>query len=395
MKTFAAGLGAGLLALLLLEVGRVYFIMPFPGSQLDDAANLGRVEVAYWLHQNVPWLRVVLLLGLLWPTYQLLKRPARRWLRWLPLAGLLLYGGVLYGINSQLMADHMFYQPRTKRMVPMSRNTIPTDKLVLGVFAQGEARAYPLQLIGYHHQVRDTVGGQPILVTYCTVCRTGRVYSPVVAGKAETFRLVGMDHYNALFEDKTTGSWWRQATGEAIVGPRRGQTLAEVGGQHLTLAEWATEHPTTLVMQPDPAFRAETDSLATFDTGIRRGKLTRRDSASWQPKSWVVGVRAGGSARAFDWNDLLRRRLINDTVGTQPVLVAVAPDQRSFRVWSRTVTGRVLQFDSAQNGQFTDRQTQSHWNRQGRALTGPLAGQQLRAVRAYQENWHSWQSFHP
>jgi hypothetical protein len=40
------------------------------------------------------------------------------------------------------------------------------------------------------------------MITYCTVCRTGRVFSPDVDGKPETFRLVGMDHFNAMFEDE-------------------------------------------------------------------------------------------------------------------------------------------------------------------------------------------------
>ena len=71
----------------------------------------------------------------------------------------------------------------------------------------GEARAYPIQLIGYHHQVCDTVGGKPIMVTYCTVCRTGRVFDPVIKGQPETFRLVGMDHFNTIV------AWPKTSTG--------------------------------------------------------------------------------------------------------------------------------------------------------------------------------------
>jgi hypothetical protein len=48
------------------------------------------------------------------------------------------------------------------------------------------------------------------------------VFSPVVDGRSETFRLVGMDHFNAMFEDASTHSWWRQANGEAIAGPSKG-----------------------------------------------------------------------------------------------------------------------------------------------------------------------------
>ena len=384
----------GLLLLILLEATRVYFIMPFPGSQLDDAANLNRVAIAYWLHESAPWMRAIAILLLAVPVFQVLTKPVRQWHRWV-VGGLLVgYGVVLYVVNMEMMADRMFLQPTTKRMVSMSQNKIPTDKLVLGVVEKGEARAYPIQLIGYHHQVRDTVGGKPIMVTYCTVCRTGRVFDPIIKGQPETFRLVGMDHFNAMFEDESTGSWWRQATGEAIIGPRRGEVLGEIPAQHLTLAEWAAEHPNTLVMQPDPAFKTQTDSLARYDSGTRRSKLTGRDSASWKPKSWVVGVVAGGSSKAFDWNELVKKKVINGGVGTQSVVLTIAPDNKSFRVFSRAVAGRTLTFLSVSDGQFTDRETGSSWSRAGRATAGPMAGQQLASVRAYQEFWHSWRSFH-
>src|SRR5206468_83632 len=99
-----------------------------------------------------------------------------------------------------------FYQPRHKNVVTVADNKVGLNKLVIGVTLNGEAKAYPIEIIGYHHQVQDTIGGTPVIVTYCTVCRTGRVFSPFVNGKKENFRLVGMDHFNAMFEDNTTKS---------------------------------------------------------------------------------------------------------------------------------------------------------------------------------------------
>ncbi len=40
------------------------------------------------------------------------------------------------------------------------------DELVLGVAIGGEARAYPVRALAYHHLVDDVVGGGPITVTY-------------------------------------------------------------------------------------------------------------------------------------------------------------------------------------------------------------------------------------
>jgi hypothetical protein len=38
--------------------------------------------------------------------------------------------------------------------------------MVLAVEAQGQAVAYPIRLMAYHHLVQDTVGGTPLIATY-------------------------------------------------------------------------------------------------------------------------------------------------------------------------------------------------------------------------------------
>jgi hypothetical protein len=38
--------------------------------------------------------------------------------------------------------------------------------MVLAVELNGEAVAYPVRQLGYHHIVQDTVGGVPIMATY-------------------------------------------------------------------------------------------------------------------------------------------------------------------------------------------------------------------------------------
>ncbi len=41
----------------------------------------------------------------------------------------------------------------------------PSDR-VLGVEVNGESRAYPLNMMTYHHVANDVVGGSPVLVTF-------------------------------------------------------------------------------------------------------------------------------------------------------------------------------------------------------------------------------------
>ena len=368
----------GLAGLFFFEVALVYFIMPLPGSQEGNS-----LSAAYFLH-SWRWVfrgvfGALVLLGL---------RPAFARARWLPALGLLLVGSVAYLTNFKMAADTMFYQPATVRLAGAAANTVPPDRLVLGVAHNGQAKAYPIQYLGYHHQVRDTLGGKPVMVTYCTVCRSGRVFEPLVKGRPETFRLVGMDRFNALFEDAGTGSWWRQATGEAVAGKLKGTLLPELPSTQTTLAQWLQLYPHSLVLQPDAGFAAQYSSLSNYERGGDRGRLTRRDTGSWQPKSWVVGVTVDKRDKAYDWNRLQKERIIYDVVGGHPVALILAQDHQSFVLLERTSGDQTftLRHDTLLSGD-------NRYSLLGTSLQG---GQpHLKKWPAYQEYWHSWKTFHP
>src|SRR3569833_2122490 len=201
--------------------------MPFPGSQHAETIN-----IAYFIDRYIWVLRIIGIVTVISPLLYYLRR-GKTWQKITLVIVLLIYGFIAYEFNFKFLADKMFYQPKIKAFAAPQTDTTSKDRLVIGVAINGEAKAYPIEVIGYHHQVKDTVGGSPIMVTYCTVCRTGRVYSPFVNGKYEVFRLVGMDHFNAMFEDATTKSWWQQATGTAITGKLKGTQLPEIPSRQM------------------------------------------------------------------------------------------------------------------------------------------------------------------
>jgi len=142
----------GLLLLFALEILRVYFIMPFPGSQQSDT-----IGIAYFLDKNIIWLRILVLLIV------------RAFMAFYPQGKALaeniadgdrpFYGLIFYMFNFRFLADKMFYQPREKLFAGAAADTTNKNKLIIGVALKGEARAYPVEVIGYHHQVKDTVAG--------------------------------------------------------------------------------------------------------------------------------------------------------------------------------------------------------------------------------------------
>ena len=366
----------GFFGLLVFEILNVYLIMPMPGSQ-----RMNSIDVAYFLYKW-RWVfrgffAVVLLIGLFKTNWK------RKWTVAIPLVILAI---VIYMTNFNMAADHMFYQPKNVLMANAPNNKVDSNRLVIGVINNGEAKAYPIRFLGYHHQVQDTVGGKPLLITYCTVCRTGRVYEPLVNGKPEQFRLVGMDHFNAMLEDATTKSWWRQVTGEAITGKLKGQRLPEFFSTQTSLTKWLELNPNTLVMQEDPSFKEEYDTTGKFESGKSTSKLTGTDSLSWKDKSWVIGVKAGKEKKAYDWNELKAKRIINDQLGGKNIVLVLAKDNKSFFAFENPASANF----SVNNDTLVLNDQKFLIN--GKAVNGNSS---LKPLPAYQEFWHSWRTFNP
>jgi len=367
----------GLLGLLIFEIANVYFIMPMPGSQ-----QMNSIDVAYFLNKW-RWVfralfAIMIVAGLFRATWK------RKWLLIIPIA---IVATIAFMANFKLAADHMFYQPGKLLLVKAANNKVDSQRLVIGVVNNGEAKAYPIRFLGYHHQVQDTVGGKAVIVTYCTVCRTGRVFEPTVNGKQEQFRLVGMDHFNAMFEDQTTKSWWRQVNGEAITGKLKGQKLPEVLSIQTSLAKWLQLNPASLIMQADPAFIKSYDTTLKFESGKSKSHLTGTDSLSWKDKSWVIGVKLGNEQKAYDWNQLKKERIIHDQIGNTPMLLVLAPDDKSFFAFERP--GVNSQFILTND---TLLYSNRHLRIDGKGIDTSFS---LKPIQASQEFWHSWRTFNP
>jgi hypothetical protein len=380
----------GLLLLFATEILRVYFIMPFPGSQQSNT-----IDIAYFIGKNILWLRIIGLLIVIFPLISFFEH-ARVWKKILLSVVVLFYLFIFYMFNFKFLADKMFYQPINKFLASVAENKVDTNGLVIAAVINGEAKAYPIEIIGYHHQVQDTIGGEPVIVTYCTVCRTGAVFSPFINNVYQHFRLVGMDHFNAMFEDEKTKSWWRQVTGEAIAGPMKGNNLKQLPSSQMRLAAWIREYPNTFILQPDTIFKKEYDDLSGYDSGTIKGGLERRDSLSWKKKSWVVGIVQNNFAKAYDWNDLQKEKIINDTFHDIPVVLFLENDSVTFHAFNRIVNGQTLQFIWNDNLKILqDDNTHSTWSSSGKCIDGQLKNSILTPIQSYQEFWHSWQTFHP
>jgi len=381
---------AGIILLVVPGLIHAYLLMPFPGSQDLDA-----MTVSYYLEKIVWPLRVAGVFMIVRYMIKYYPKNTKMWkiVKVLVLAVCL---GSFYYSDFEYKAETMFKEPLTVRFATAGDNKVPENFVVIGVVNNGVAKAYPVDYLGYHHKVQDNVGKLPILVTYCTMCRTGRVYSPVINGKRQNFRLVGARHYNAIIEDEGTKTWWYQATGLAAAGELKGQHLKELPYEQSTLKAWLQKYPNSLILQSDAVFLSDYNDLKNYDRIQYVDKdSTIKNKDTLIRKSWVLSVIVNGQAKAYDWRHLFKKRVLNDKITVTPILLTIEPDSLTHHAFNSYVNGKTLHFKADTTGNLTDLETASKWDWDGLSTAGALKGTRLAKIQAYQEYWHSWKHFHP
>ncbi len=128
------------------------------------------------------------------------------------------WGGVLVGGIPELNDERTISIAAADYMEP--------DELTFGAVVNGAARSYPHRILDHHELANDTLGGEPVALVNCTLCRTGVLYSRRVGDAVLDFQTSGLLwNSNKVMMDRQTGSLWEQLTGEAFAGDYAGTVL--------------------------------------------------------------------------------------------------------------------------------------------------------------------------
>jgi hypothetical protein len=137
----------------------VFVIMPF------KAQTAAGIEWSYLLRCLAPWTTIITLLLAL-PLSIRLWRGARWWSRLaLPVFLIPLIAAAWFARQNHF--EWMFHPlPNAAYAKVSEANFVNDNDMVLAVEINGEAVAYPVRQMAYHHVVNDVVGGKPITATY-------------------------------------------------------------------------------------------------------------------------------------------------------------------------------------------------------------------------------------
>lgn len=325
---------------------------------------------------------------------------------------------------------------------------------VIAFFVNGEAKAYPLQILTWHEIVNDTVGGVPVAVTFCPLCNSALAFDrrlpltqasldetlslngamqlaepdeaflaayalqgddaeSIVQTSEITFGVSGaLYNSNMLMFDNQTSTLWSQLLGVGVLGALNEVRLLRYPAQIVSFEEFQEAFPDAPVLSRDTGFNRrygsnpyvgydDIDSPAFLFRGEADGRLP--------PKARVVSVESPSEDVAYPFEAIAASGVINDVVGDMPVTlfwqegtasaldtgsIESGRDVGSVGIFSRDLDGQVLTFERTESG-FIDAETGSEWNILGQAVSGELAGQQLTPVVHDNTLWFAWAAFKP
>ena len=284
---------------------------------------------------------------------------------------------------------------------------------VISLVIDGEARAYPLQILIWHEIINDNFGEIPVSVTFCPLCYSAIAFDRRLNGKTCNFGVTGkLRHSDMVMFDRETESWWQQITGEAIVGDLTGKKLKQIPAQIVGFEQFAEAFPTGTVVSRDTGHKRDygrnpyvgydnVDQKPYFPVGKNDGRL--------RPMEKVIVVEVDGQSKVYPHSISRKMKVINDTVGSKNLVVfhddgansaldsarlSQSKDIGSTGVFVPVIDGEKVIF-SLKDGAFIDEKTKSRWNIFGYSVAGKLKGRKLERIQHGDYFAFAWLTFRP
>ena len=287
----------------------------------------------------------------------------------------------------------------------------PNDP-VIALEINGDARAYPLQILTWHEIVNDVVGEIPVTITFCPLCNSAIVFKRNHQGITYDFGTSCLlRHSDLVMYDRQTESLWQQFTGEAIVGVMTGEQLMMIPSGLIGFEQFQAAYPAGKILSKETGYSREygRNPYPGYDD-IRNNPFLFRDPLDERLPAMarVVTVSDGKYHNAYPVELLEKLGVIHHQLGNQAVVIfhqdgvssaldttriANGDDVGATGVFVPLVGKQELTFIKERG--FVDQQTGSHWNIVGQAILGPLKGKQLERLVHADQFWFSWGAFRP
>ena len=205
--------------------------------------------------------------------------------------------------------------------------------MVLGVFRNGIAKAYPIRILNWHEVVNDRFGAEGVVITFCPLCGSGVAFESRAGNRALRFGVSGL-LYNSdvLLYDRETQSLWSQIKALAVAGPLKGGSLTAVPVLHTTWADWRARYGDSLVLSQKTGYSRDYDGnpYAGYEKSPDLMFPVRFRAEGFHPKERVLGIALEGKAKAYPFVELAKgTNEVADVVAGRAVRIRFSREHQS------------------------------------------------------------------
>jgi len=194
------------------------------------------------------------------------------------------------------------------------------------------------------------------------------------------------------------GTLWSALSGRAIEGPQTGRRLERLPSFPTQWGYWLMLHPESTAYDLFDGQRYPLTELPQSMAPEAKQTMALPDPRL-DPLKPVLGVELDGRGKAFPLDETAERKCWLDSVGGTDIAVLWYGPTRSAIAFDRRLGDRVLTLYadtiSPKTAPFKDKETGTRWTLAGRAVDGPLRGQELKWVPSIECRWYAWTAEYP
>jgi hypothetical protein len=196
------------------------------------------------------------------------------------------------------------------------------------------------------------------------------------------------------------GTLFSTLSGRAFDGPRKGEQLKSIATLRTDWGHWQKAYPGSVAYRMFEKYQPlELPGRDNADSKQTRGAVDRRLTENAE----VLGVSIGGKQKAYPLDAMPKAGgIVRDELAGQKIAILWQGATRTAAAYATSLDGLQgshvdrLEFDPAGgDAPFVDRETNSPFGIEGRAVSGPLKGKTLTWIDSVQCRWFAWAAEYP
>ena len=254
-------------------------------------------------------------------------------------------------------------------MIPVEEAKYLNDSdEIFGVYINGEAKAYPKRILGWHEMAVDKIGGSDVALVYCTLCGSAIAYN---MKHKEDIHKLGTSGFlyrsNKLMYDQATQSLWNTIEGIPVIGPLvdKDIRLESYPVETTTWSIWKNTYPETQVLSLNTGHDRDYSEGAAYQSYFASDELMFpvKNFSNYLPnKELVFVIRSEGYEEdplAISKNHLRKNPIIHERINGQSIVI-ISYDKklpRAYLVRDETflkVNGNTVKDDKQREWQFRE-----------------------------------------